>query len=121
MLYDKMADFACGEGHHVLDIGCWAARHARVLARRFGCRVMAVDYFASHIERANRVIQENQLTDLVKTAQGDIHSLSFRDGEFDFVWCRDMLANVRDICRAVADAAAFSSPAARWSSILTWR
>ena len=110
MLYDKMAALGCGDSDHVLDIGCWAARHSCELARRFGCRVAAVDCFPSHIERANQVIEEQELTELVRTSQGDIHSLSFADGAFDFVWCRDMLAHSRDIRLALAECSRVLKP-----------
>ncbi len=103
MLYDKMGEMGCGETHHLLDIGCWAARHACELARRFGCRVSAVDYLDDHVEQANDAIEGQKLTHLVKASQGDIHSLSFPDGEFDYIWCRDMLPNVRDVGRAFAE------------------
>ena len=113
MMYDRMAALGCGDSDYVLDIGCWAARHSCVLARRFGCRVAAVDYFESHIVKANGVIEEQGLRALVKTSQGDIHSLGFADGEFDFVWCRDMLANCRDIRLAISECSRVLKPSGK--------
>lgn len=103
MLYEKMASLGCGGAHHVLDVGCWDAKHACELARRLGCRVTAIDYFDLHIEQAKKVIEKQGLATLVNAAQGDIQSLKFGDGEFDFIWCRDMLPHVRDIRKALSE------------------
>ncbi len=110
MLYDKMESLGCGDAHRVLDVGCWDAKHACELARRFGCRVMAVDYFDSHIEQANRVIEKQELAGLVTAAQGDIQSLKFDEGVFDFIWCRDMLPHVRDIRKALSECSRVLKP-----------
>ena len=103
MLYEKMGELGCGEDHRVLDIGCWGARHSFELAHRFGCRVAAVDILPEHVERAKNATQEQELSHLVEVSQGDIHSLSFPCGEFDYIWCRDMLPNVRNIGRAFVE------------------
>lgn len=110
MLYDKMAALDCAPGHHVLDIGCWAGKHSCELARRFGCRVEAVDYIPAHVEQAGIFVEAQGLADLVKASQGDIHALGFPDGEFDFIWCRDMLPNVRDIRRAFVECSRVLKP-----------
>ena len=103
MLYEKMAALGCNDSHHVLDIGCWAAPHSVILARRFGCRVTAVDFSGAAIAKAHQAIDKEQLGSLITAVQGDIHRLEFQDCEFDFIWCRDMLPSVRNIRQAMAE------------------
>ena len=103
MLYEKMADLGCNDSHHVLDIGCWAAHHSIELARRFRCRVTGVDFIGASIDKAHKAIDESQLGSLITAVQGDIHRLEFEDGEFDFIWCRDMLPSVKNVRQAMAE------------------
>jgi ubiquinone/menaquinone biosynthesis C-methylase UbiE len=110
MLYDKMATLGCNDTHHVLDVGCWAAHHSIKLTRQFGCRVTGVDYMEAAIAKARQAIEKEQLGDLIKAVQGDIHHLESLDGEFDFIWCRDMLPNVKNIRQAMAECSRVLKP-----------
>ena len=110
MLYDKMAALGCDDSHHVLDIGCAAAHNSVELARRFRCRVTGVDYFEAAVAKAHQTIDKQQLGGLITAVQGDIHRLKFRDNEFDFIWCRDMLAHVKNIRQAMAECSRVLKP-----------
>ena len=110
MLYDKMAELGCHDSHHVLDVGCWAAHHSVKLARTFGCRVTGVDYVEAAIAKARRAIDKEELGGLITAVQGDIQRLEFQDDEFDFIWCKDMLPNVKKIRQAMAECSRVLKP-----------
>jgi ubiquinone/menaquinone biosynthesis C-methylase UbiE len=93
-LYDEFARLGVGAEHVVLDAGARDASHSVKLARRFGCRVVAVDPIPLHIERARKRIADEGLSDRIDLAEAALESLPFDEESFDFIWCRDVLNHV---------------------------
>jgi SAM-dependent methyltransferase len=93
-LYDEFERLGVGADHVVLDAGARDAVHAVELARRFGCRVVAVDPIPLHVERARKRIADAGLTDRVAVEEAALERLPFDDESFDYIWCRDVLNHV---------------------------
>lgn len=71
--------------HHVLDVGAGVGTTAIEMARRFGCRVTAVEIDPYMLARAQSAVGAAGLGHLVTVRRGDIQSLDFSDDEFDRV------------------------------------
>jgi SAM-dependent methyltransferase len=93
-LYDEVARLGVGSGHVVLDAGARDASHSVRLARRFGCRVAAVDPVPLHVERARKRIADEGLSGQIDVSEAALESLPFEDESFDYIWCRDVLNHV---------------------------
>ncbi|MDI3340423.1 MAG: class I SAM-dependent methyltransferase [Sphaerobacter sp.] len=94
LLYELFAGFGIGPEDSVLDIGCRDAPYAVELARRFGCRVVAVDPAPLHVERARQRVAEADLTDRITVHPAGIEALPLADGSIAAIWCRDVLNHV---------------------------
>jgi SAM-dependent methyltransferase len=80
----------------VLDVGCGAGRFTEV-ALAAGAHVVALDYSGSvDACRANHVSAPR-----LDVVQGDVYSLPFVPGSFDFVYCLGVLQHTPDVERAV--------------------
>jgi ubiquinone/menaquinone biosynthesis C-methylase UbiE len=93
-LYDEFARLGIGAQNVVLDAGARDASHSVRLARRFGCRVVAVDPIPLHVERARQRIADEGLSDQIDVSEAALESLPFGDESFDYIWCRDVLNHV---------------------------
>jgi cyclopropane fatty-acyl-phospholipid synthase-like methyltransferase len=105
MLYHKMAALDLGASHRLLDIGCRDAAHTCELVQRFGCQALGVDPIAHKIDLAHALIAKRGLEGQVRVVKGRIESIPAGDGEFDFIWCRDMLNHVPDLRAGLAECA----------------
>ena len=106
MLNDKLGTLVAGnDSAHVLDAGCRDATHMCEIAERFGCRVSGIDIVAAQIRLAQEKIVLKGLAEQVDAIQGDIQSMSFPDGAFDVVWCRDMLSLIPDLRKGFSECA----------------
>jgi ubiquinone/menaquinone biosynthesis C-methylase UbiE len=94
-LYDTFGALGVDERDVVLDIGCRDAKHSVELVRRFGCRVVAADPIAWHLEKARERVAAERLDEHVTVLEAAIESLPLDDASFDLIWCRDMLNHVR--------------------------
>jgi ubiquinone/menaquinone biosynthesis C-methylase UbiE len=101
-LYDAFARCGVGPEHVVLDAGSRDAGHAIELAKRFGCRSVALDPVSLHREYMKKAIAEADLGDRVTATQGAIEALPFKDASMDAIWCRDVLNHV-DLPRGFAE------------------
>lgn len=110
ILYDRIGALGLSRGHQVLDIGCRDARHSCELARRFECRVVAVDPVPHQLDRARRLVTERGLADVVRVLHGHIEAIPCDDGSADFVWCRDVLNHVLDLGAALHECARVLKP-----------
>jgi len=93
-LYDQLARLGIGAQHVVLDAGARDASHSVRLARRFGCRVVAIDPIPLHVERARKRIADEDVSDQIDLSEAALESLPFDDESFDYIWCRDVLNHV---------------------------
>jgi len=76
-----------GPGKRVLDVAAGKGTSAIFLARRFGCKVVGVDYSGRNVAEAVRAAEEAGVADLVSFRQGDAERLPFAGGEFGAVVC----------------------------------
>ncbi|PYO09573.1 MAG: class I SAM-dependent methyltransferase [Gemmatimonadetes bacterium] len=84
-------------GKRVLDVGCGAGRFAEI-ALQTGAEVVALDYSAA----VDACWQNNAKKGLLHCVQGDIYSLPFAKGCFDFVYCLGVLQHTPDVDAAFA-------------------
>jgi sarcosine/dimethylglycine N-methyltransferase len=104
LLYAIVDDLGIGLGDLVLDIGGRDASHSLALAKMFGCNAVSVDPVASNNERARAAVAEHSLGSKVSIRPGVMEEIPGSDGEFDFIFSRDMFFQVVDADRALAEA-----------------
>ena len=97
VLYEKFGALEPRAQSVVLDAGCRHAVQACELSRRFGCRVLGVDLVDDNLREAQRNIAKSSMEPFVQVSRGDLHHLPFPDEYFDLIWCRDVLAHMRDL------------------------
>src|SRR5262245_6809489 len=102
VLYDLFAELGVGVDDLVVDVGARDAGYAVELARRFGCRAVAVDPVSIHAEWAVKTIDEAGLGERVRFELAGIEALPLAEGAADLVWCRDVLNHV-DLERGLAE------------------
>lgn len=98
-------DEECIRQRTVLDAGCGIGRLAKgigLLARE----VVAMD-FSEGVDEARRLNLENPRVHIV---QGDIVSLPFREGTFDYVYSKGVLQYVSDVGKSLASLASRVRP-----------
>ena len=79
----RFADFKAGE--RVLDVGAGVGTTAVEIARRFGCKVTAIDIDPLMLERARANVRAAGASNHVTVKEADIQSLPYQDGCFDKV------------------------------------
>lgn len=90
-----------------LDIGCGGGFLAEEFAR-LGCDVVGVDPSAGSVETARRHARESGLDIDYRVGAGE--SLPVADGEFDLVFCCDVLEHVTDLDRVISETARALKP-----------
>lgn len=91
-----------GPDARVLDVASGRGDGALVLAARFGCEVVGLDYGRRNVEAATNEARLRGLADRVEFCCGDAERLPFADGTFDAVVCECALCTFPDK-RAAAD------------------
>lgn len=82
----KMLELAAlDRSHHVLEVGCGVGATAIEIARRYGCRVTAVDYDPDMVEKARANVAHAGVADRVGVEHADVMTLPFADDHFDRV------------------------------------
>lgn len=102
MLYDTFAGFGVGPEDTILDVGCRDAAYAVELARRFGCRVVAVDPVPLHVEQARQRVAEAGLGNRIVVHQAGIEAMPVASESIAAIWCRDVLNHV-DLASGLAE------------------
>jgi len=74
-----------GSGSKVLDLGCGSGGASLLLARDFGCSVVAADDDNSALETLGRRLRSESLNSRVEPLKIDFAQLTFADGEFNLV------------------------------------
>jgi ubiquinone/menaquinone biosynthesis C-methylase UbiE len=80
----------------VVDVGSGLGGPARLLARRYGCRVVGVDLTQELCEVAADLTRRVGLTDRVEIRQGDALAMPFADESFDVAWTQHVSMNIED-------------------------
>ncbi|WP_369382870.1 cyclopropane-fatty-acyl-phospholipid synthase family protein [Streptomyces sp. cg36] len=88
----------------VLDLGAGYGGSSRVLAERFGCRVVALDLSEEHNRRHRAANARHGLDHLIDVVTGSLNHLPFEAGRFDVVWSLEVLCHVTDRGCALAEA-----------------
>jgi len=70
---------ALDHSRHVLEVGCGVGATAIDIARRYGCRVTAVDYDPRMVERARADVARSPVADRVGIEHADVMALPFAD------------------------------------------
>jgi ubiquinone/menaquinone biosynthesis C-methylase UbiE len=103
-LYDVAGGYL-NAGSKILDAGCRDAAHLIELVRRYGATGVGIDPVEVHIERAKAAVEAAELKDRIEVSVGVMQELPFPDGHFDFVWCRDVVAQVDELEAAFRETA----------------
>lgn len=91
-----------GATDHVLDVGSGLGGPARLLARRYGCRVTGIDLTPELCEVAVDLTSRVGLAGQVEIRHGDALALPFDDASFDVVWTQHASMNIEDKRRLFA-------------------
>jgi ubiquinone/menaquinone biosynthesis C-methylase UbiE len=92
-----------GEAQEVLDVGCGIGVGPAYIAKRYGCRVVAVDLSQEMLSWAEQRACREGVSDLVTFRQADVRELPFKDDRFDAVLVESVLAFVEDKETAIGE------------------
>lgn len=106
---DRIADLL-GPGATVLDLGSGYGGSARVLAERFGCRVVALDLSEEHNRRHREANAGRGLDGLIEVVTGSLNQLPYEAERFDVVWSLEVLCHVTDRDGALDEAVRVLKP-----------
>lgn len=76
-----------GPTSRVLDVASGPGTSALLLAQRFGCQVVGIDYGTNAVQQAGARARELGLDHLVTFQAGDAEQLPFPDASFDALLC----------------------------------
>ncbi|MEX1081591.1 MAG: methyltransferase domain-containing protein [Halofilum sp. (in: g-proteobacteria)] len=77
------------ENSYVLDVGAGYGGSMRHLARRFGCKSVALNLSEAENERDREKNKEQGFDHLIKVVDGDFTQVPYADETFDLVWSQD--------------------------------
>lgn len=93
------------QASRVLDVASGRGDGALVLAARFGCEVVGLDFGRRNVEAAAKQARDLKLADRASFYCGDAERLPFADGTFDAVVCECALCTFPDKPTAAAECA----------------
>ncbi len=94
----------------ILDVGCRDASFLIQLVRQSGASGVGLDPVERLVEQARGAVEEAGLSDRIEIVRGVMQDLPYPDGDFDVVWCRDVLEIVDPLEPALAEAARVLRP-----------
>lgn len=89
------------QAQEVLDVGCGIGVGPAYTAKKYGCRVMAVDISDDMLKWAQQRADREGVTDQITFRKADVCSLPFEDDRFDAVLVESVLAFVVDKRKAI--------------------
>jgi sarcosine/dimethylglycine N-methyltransferase len=95
---------------YVLDVGAGYGGSMRHLARRFGCKSVALNLSEAENERDREKNQEQGFDHLIEVVDGDFTQLPYPDGTFDLVWSQDAFLHSGDREKVFAEAVRVLKP-----------
>jgi SAM-dependent methyltransferase len=108
-LHDLAAEYLA-PGAVILDAGCRDAADLIRLVQAHDATGVGVDPVEIHVTRAHAAVAEADLGTRIEVVHGVMESLSYPDGHFDFVWCRDVVEQVDQLVPALQGAARVLKP-----------
>jgi arsenite methyltransferase len=102
-----------GPQTRVLDVATGRGASALILAARFGCEVVGLDYSWRNVETARLDAGKSGLSDRIAFYCGDAERLPFADGAFDAIVCECALCTFPDKQSAAAEFAGVLRPGGR--------
>jgi arsenite methyltransferase len=102
-----------GSDTRVLDVASGRGDGTLVLATRFGCEVVGLDFGRRNVEAATKEARKLGLADKVAFYCGDAERLPFAGGTFDAIVCECALCTFPDKPAAVAEFARVLKPGGR--------
>lgn len=91
------------EDSKVLDIGSGFGGAARHLARKYGCRVTALNLSEVENNRHRELNREQDLDHLIEVVDGSFEDMPFPDESFDVVWSQDAILHSGNREKVVAE------------------
>lgn len=116
-----LAALAPEAGSHLLEIGCGTGHAACYIARRYDCRVTAIDISPAMVAQARREVAAQNLEHLVECRVADVTALPFAADSFDGVLSQAVLMFV-DKAKAMAEISRVMRPRGRFAGLeFAWR
>jgi len=110
------------EDKKIIDIACGKGTTAIYLARRFGCRVIGIDFSERLIEEAKYLAKRKKVENLVSFQVADALNLPFFEGEFDGAVSQAMLVLVDDKKKAIKETMRVIKPGGKAGWVeLSWK
>lgn len=98
------------QAQEVLDVGCGIGVGPAYIAKKFGCRVMAVDLSEDMLKWAQQRAERESVSEIIEFRQADVRSLPFEDNRFDAVLVESVLAFVEDKRTAIDELLRVTKP-----------
>ena len=86
---------------YILDVGCGVGITPCYIARKFGCRIVGIDFLVSMIDRSRERARRQGVEELIDFRVADVQDLPFDDEEFDIVIGESIMAFVQDKQKSV--------------------
>jgi ubiquinone/menaquinone biosynthesis C-methylase UbiE len=91
------------EAEEVLDVGCGIGVGPAYIAKRYGCRVIAVDISDKMLHWARQRAEREGVADRITFQRADVRDLPFESDRFDAVLVESVLAFVADKDAAIRE------------------
>jgi sarcosine/dimethylglycine N-methyltransferase len=91
LLADRIKDKLGAPGARMVDLGAGYGGAARWLARRFGCRVLALNLSETENERDRQMNRAAGLDALIDVVDGSFEQVPAENGTFDAAWSQDAI------------------------------
>lgn len=98
--------------HRVLDLGAGYGGAARVLAKRFGCKVTCLNFSKTQNVRNAKYCQEGGF-DGIDVVYGNFEELPFEDESFDVAWSQDAFLHSGKRDQVIGEVARVLKPGGR--------
>ena len=109
---ERLADRlpAIGADARVLDIGSGYGGAARYLAKRFGCKVIALNLSEKENQRNRELSTDAGLGGLVEVVDGSFEAIPLEDASVDVVWSQDAILHSGRRDQVIAEVARVLKP-----------
>lgn len=109
---ERLADRLKGitQDSRILDIGSGYGGAARYLAKRFGCKVVALNLSEKENERNRELCEAAGLGHLIEVVDGSFESIPLPDASVDAVWSQDAILHSEKREKVIAEVARALKP-----------